>query len=213
MLPSSRVRLLPCQRSSAENLFAAPRFAARVLSAPSTSAMQCPVGRSSWGVSLKCVCYSYKSPLTRLVPQPTCCFFKSDGDLSSTDLLCKCGENSVTVDETFKDGPTVILQSRSRWFPTKGRDQPCQVRPKILQSWELARAIERHAQCSEHSLLRSIQDWTWAYFGRIIKLPHVSSVSIFFTLCLLSFLSRGGYEAALHAQGKQFGKYISQLES
>ena len=124
MLPSSRVRLLPCQRSSAENLFAAPRFAARVLSAPSTSAMQCPVGRSSWGVSLKCVCYSYKSPLTRLVPQPTCCFFKSDGDLSSTDLLCKCGENSVTVDETFKDGPTVILQSRSRWFPTEGRNRP-----------------------------------------------------------------------------------------
>ena len=93
--------------------------------------------------------------------------------MSSTDLFCKCSENSVTVDETFKDGPTVILQSRSRWFPTEGGHQPFQVRPKILQSWELARATERHAQCSKHNLLRSIQDWTWAYFGRIIKLPHV----------------------------------------
>ena len=102
--------MLPCQRSSAENLFAAPRFAARVLSAPSTSAMQCPVGRSSWGVEVE-VCLS---PLTSLVPQPT--FSSQMGTLSSTDLLCKCGENSVTVDETFKDGPTVILQSRTRWF-------------------------------------------------------------------------------------------------
>ena len=111
MLPSSRVRLLPCQRSSAENLFAAPRFAARVLSAPSTSAMQCPVGRSSWGVSLKWVCTSYiKSPLTSLVPQPT--FSSQMRTMSSTDLLCKCSEDSVTVDETFKDGPTVILQSQ-----------------------------------------------------------------------------------------------------
>ena len=113
MLPSSRVRLLPCQRSSAENLFAAPRFAARVLSAPSTSAMQCPVGRSSCRVSLKCVCTSYiKSPLmTSLVPQPT--FSSQMRTMSSTDLLCKCSENSVTVDETFKDGPTIILQSRT----------------------------------------------------------------------------------------------------
>ena len=97
------------------------------------------------------------------------------GTLSSTDLLCKCGEDSVTVDETFKDGPTVILQSRSKdgFQQREGGHQPCQVRPKILQSWELARATERHAQCSKHSLLRSIQDWTWAYFGMIIKLPHV----------------------------------------
>ena len=123
LLPSSRVRLLPCQRSSAENLFAAPRFAARVLSAPSTSAMQCPVGRSSCRVEVEVRLFVLlMSPLTTLVPQPT--FSSQMRTMSSTDLLCKCSENSVTVDETFKDGPTVILQSRSRWFPTEGGRTP-----------------------------------------------------------------------------------------